>query len=108
MTGPRMAAWVASSEGDAEVGERAWKNLLDNGRTDSEGDGTAVESHPYGEMESSTDIVKPVEDPQFLGQTAGWQRHTPSTTQWILNAIEVMEWAGKYAPANAPDTGNGR
>lgn len=98
MTGPRMAAWVAASQDDAEMGELAWKNLLDNGFTANEGDGTPVVERPMGVESATTNLVKPVEDPHFLGQTAGWQRHTPSTVQWILNAIEVMEWAGKYSP----------
>ena len=37
-------------------------------------------------------------EPYFMGRTAGWQRHTPSTVQWLLNAIEVMNWAGEYVP----------
>ncbi len=95
MTGPRMAAWVAASEDDSEMRELAWKNLLDNGFTATEGDGTPVVHPEFGVTAGTPDIVKPVENPWFLGQTAGWQRHTPSTTQWILNAIEVMEWAAR-------------
>ena len=97
MTGPRMAAWVAHAEGDEEMGTLAWKNLLDNGFTENESDGTPVREHPYGEKLASPDLVKPYADPNFLGQQAGWQRHTPSTTQWLLNAIEVMAWAEIYA-----------
>ena len=93
MTGPRMAAWVAHAEGDAELGALAWKNLLDNGFTENESDGTPVREHPYGQQVASPDLVKPYGEPQFLGQKAGWQRHTPSTTQWLLNAIEVMAWS---------------
>lgn len=94
MTGPRMAAWVAASCSDAVMGELAWKNLLANGETQTESDGTPVQEHngsiatPY--------IIKSVDEPYFLGKEAGWQRHTPSTTQWLINAIEVMEWAGPY------------
>lgn len=98
MTGPRMAAWVCDSEGDAELGVLAWKNLLDNGRTDVESDGTPVSETGAPRMVSGPDMMKPVNDPYFMGRTAGWQRHTPSTVQWLLNAIEVMEWAGEYAP----------
>lgn len=97
MTGPRMAAWVADSQADAAMGVKAWKNLLDNGSTDVESDGTAVLEHPITGYELvSPDLLKPVEEPYFLGRSAAWQRHTPSTTQWLLNAIEVMEWAGPY------------
>lgn len=98
MTGPRMAAWVCDSEEDAELGVLAWKNLLDNGRTDVESDGTPVSETGAPRMVSGPDMMKPVNDPYFMGRTAGWQRHTPSTVQWLLNAIEVMEWAGEYAP----------
>ena len=98
MTGPRMAAWVCASEDDAELGKLAWKNLLDNGDTDKESDGTPVSEIEAPRRVTGPDLVKPVDDPYFLGRTAGWQRHTPSTVQWLLNAIEVMEWAGKYAP----------
>ena len=98
MTGPRMAAWIADSEGNAEMGELAWKNLLDNGLTVTESDGTPVRPHPLDAKVATPDLVKPYGDPHFLGQTAGWQLHTPSTTQWLLNAIEVMEWARRYKP----------
>lgn len=98
MTGPRAAAWVADSRKDAEMGALAWKNLLDNGFTATESDGTPVVEHPLGSSVATPYIVKPVEEPGFLGQTAGWQRHTPSTTQWLLNAIEVMYWAKPYRP----------
>ena len=98
MTGPRMAAWIANSEGNAEMGALAWKNLLDNGMTLTESDGTPVRPHPLEERVATPDIVKPYGEPHFLGQSAGWQLHTPSTTQWLLNAIEVMEWARNYAP----------
>lgn len=94
MTGPRMAAWVAASDKDPEMGTLAWKNLLDNGHVARESDGTEVENHE-GKF-SSYDILKPVGEPDFLGGEAGWQRHTPATTQWLLNAIEVMEWAKDY------------
>lgn len=90
MTGPRMAAWAAHSRGDEAMASLAWKNLLDNGFTDNESDGTKVV--PHDGFFSSRNIIKPVEEPSFLGQTAGWQRHTPSSAQWILNAIEVLEW----------------
>ncbi len=96
MTGPRMAAWVADSQGDAEMGALAWKGLLRNGDTSTESDGTPVEEHPLGSEAASPDIVKPVGEPDFLGRGAGWQRHTPATTQWLLNAIEVMHWARPY------------
>lgn len=102
MTGPRMAAWVAASRKDPEMGALAWKNLLNNGFTATEGDGTGVSDHS-GRKFSSRNIVKAVDEPDFLGQTAGWQRHTPSTTQWLLNAIEVMEWAKNYHPSNDAD-----
>lgn len=94
MTGPRMAAWVANSCSDADMGALAWKNLLDNGRTDTESDGTPV--RPHDVKVSGPDVMKAVSEPYFLGREAGWQRHTPSTTQWLLNAIEVMEWADPY------------
>jgi len=96
MTGPRMAAWIADSEGNAEMGALAWKNLLDNGLTTTESDGTPVRPHPLDAKVATPDLVKPYGEPHFLGQTAGWQLHTPSTTQWLLNAIEVMEWARNY------------
>lgn len=97
MTGPRMAAWIADSEKDAQMGVKAWKNLLDNGVTEVESDGTPVVDHAINGYEVATpDILKPVNEPYFLGKSAGWQRHTPSTTQWLLNAIEVMKWAGPY------------
>lgn len=96
MTSPRMAAWVADSEGDAEMGVLSWKNLLNNGSTDTESDGTQVQEHPFGNIMATPDIVKPVSEPYFLGRSAGWQRHTPSTTQWLLNAIEVMNWGKPY------------
>ncbi len=92
MTGPRMAAWVAHVENDPEIAALAWKNLLDNGSTDTESDGTPVAEHPYGTPFSSRNVIKPVEEPQFLGRKAGWQRHMPATTQWLLNAVEVMAW----------------
>ena len=98
MTGPRMAAWIADSEGDAQMGELAWKNLLDNGLTTTESDGTPVRLHPLEEKVATPDLVKPYGEPHFLGQSAGWQLHTPSTTQWLLNAIEVMEWARNWKP----------
>ena len=100
MTGPRMAAWVAHSRKDAEMGSLAWKNLLDNGITETESDGTKVLDHIHeaGEKVSTRNIVNPVEEPMFLGRTAGWQLHTPSTVQWMLNAIETMEWGREYAP----------
>ena len=98
MTGPRAAAWVADSRKDAQMGALAWKNLLDNGFTATESDGTKVVRHPLGDKVATPYIVKPVGEPEFLGQTAGWQRHTPSTTQWLLNAIEVMYWAKPYMP----------
>lgn len=98
MTGPRAAAWVADSRKDAEMGALAWKNLLDNGFTATESDGTPVVEHTPGSRVATPYLVKPVEEPGFLGQTAGWQRHTPSTTQWLLNAIEVMYWAKPYRP----------
>ena len=98
MTGPRMAAWIADVEGNAEMGAKAWKNLLDNGFTATESDGTPVRPHPVDEKVATPDIVKPYGEPHFLGQSAGWQLHTPSTTQWLLNAIEVMEWARNYVP----------
>ena len=99
MTGPRMAAWIANAEGDAEMGQLAWKNLLDNGVTERESDGTPVTDHPLDRKVATPDLVKPYGEPQFLGRNAGWQLHTPSTTQWLLNAIEVMEWARDWAPA---------
>lgn len=100
MTGPRAASWVAHSEGDAEMGALAWKNLLNNGKVETESDGTPVKDHmhPAGEKYSARNVVNAVEEPIFLGEDAGWQRHTPSTTQWILNAIETMEWSKKYVP----------
>ena len=101
MTGPRMAAWVSHSQNDAEMGALAWKNLLDNGITETESDGTKVLDHVHepGEKVSTRNIVNPVEEPMFLGRTAGWQLHTPSTVQWMLNAIETMEWSRAYAPS---------
>lgn len=96
MTGPRMAAWVADSRNDAEMGALAWKGLLDNGDTDTESDGTPVAEHSSETPLATPDIVKPVHEPYFLGRSAGWQRHTPATTQWLLNAIEVMHWARPY------------
>ncbi|MBQ9661260.1 MAG: hypothetical protein IJV37_08415 [Bacteroidales bacterium] len=93
MTGPRMAAWIADAEGDAEMGALAWRNLLDNGQTLKESDGTPAQPHPLGERIATPDLVKPYGEPHFLGRDAGWQLHTPSTVQWLLNAIEVMEWA---------------
>lgn len=96
MTGPRMAAWVAESKDDAALAALAWKNLLDNGDTDTESDGTPVVRHD--ETVTGRNIIKPYDEPYFLGKSAGWQRHTPSTTQWLLNALEVMEWCKKYKP----------
>ena len=63
-------------------------------------DGTKVLDHIHeaGEKVSTRNIVNPVEEPMFLGRTAGWQLHTPSTVQWMLNAIETMEWGREYAP----------
>ena len=98
MTGPRMAAWTAAVEGSAEMGALAWKNLLDNGETLKESDGTPVRPHPLDERVATPDLVKPYGDPHFVGASAGWQLHTPSTVQWLLNAIEVMEWAREYTP----------
>ena len=98
MTGPRMAAWIADVEGNPEMGAKAWKNLLDNGFTATESDGTPVRPHPLDEKVATPDLVKPYGEPHFLGQSAGWQLHTPSTVQWLLNAIEVMEWARNYLP----------
>jgi hypothetical protein len=43
-----------------------------------------------------------VEDPIFLGRSAGWQLHNPSSMQWALNALEVMEMAKKSTPASVP------
>ena len=101
MTGPRAASWVAHSQDDAEMGALAWKDLLDNGYTDTESDGTPVADHLHepGVIYSGRNVVNAVEEPRFLGENAGWQRHTPSTTQWLLNAIETMEWSRKYAPS---------
>ena len=96
MTSPRMAAWVADSESDAQMGTLSWKNLLNNGTTDTESDGTPVQEREFGNRLATPDIVKPVSEPYFLDRTAGWQRHTPSTTQWLLNAIEVMNWGRPY------------
>ncbi len=96
MTSPRMAAWVADSESDAQMGTLSWKNLLNNGSTDTESDGTPVQEREFGNQLATPDIVKPVSEPYFLGRSAGWQRHTPSTTQWLLNAIEVMNWGRPY------------
>lgn len=96
MTNARMAAWVAASRSDAQMGKLAWKNLLDNGTVEVESDGTAIQSH--NGLTSTPNIVNAVEEPEFLGQSAAWQRHTPATTQWLLNAIEVMQWAKAYAP----------
>lgn len=64
----------------------------------SRGRKAPVRPHPLGEKVASPDLVKPYGEPHFLGQSAGWQLHTPSTTQWLLNAIEVMEWARNYQP----------
>ena len=101
MTGPRSAAWVAHSENDEQMGRLAWEDLLDHGFTDTESDGTSVRDHLHapGVIYSARNVVNPVEDPVFLGETAGWQRHTPSTTQWILNAIGTMEWGKNYVPS---------
>ena len=98
MTGPRMAAWVCDSENDAELGTLAWRKVLDRGRTDKESDGTPVSEIEEPRTVTGPDLVKPASDPYFMGRTAGWQRHTPSTVQWLLNAIEVMNWAGEYVP----------
>ena len=98
MSGPRMAAWVSASRNDDKLGARAWKNLLDNGFSETENDGTPVKPHPLGNIFSTRGVVKPYSDPDFLGQTAGWQFHTPGTTQWLLNALEVMEWSRKWTP----------
>ena len=98
MTGPRAAAYAAYAAQDRELGMLAWKNLLDNasGTTD-------VNTHAPGATVSSERMVNAVEDPVFLGQSAGWQLHNPSTVQWMLNAIEVMEFAKDYRPAALPE-----
>ncbi|MBQ7214218.1 MAG: hypothetical protein IJS25_06780 [Bacteroidales bacterium] len=98
MTGPRAAAYAAYVSNDKELGALAWKNLLDNAN------GTpAINTHAPGATVSSDRLVNAVEDPIFLGQSAGWQLHNPSTVQWMLNAIEVMEFAKDYRPAALPE-----
>ncbi len=103
MTGPRMASWVSYANGDAEMGAMAWRNLLDHDMTLTESDGTTVTRHAAGEKTATRGNLNAVEDPMFLGQSAGWQLHTPSTVQWMLNAIETMEWAKDYVPATVPE-----
>ncbi|MBR6830517.1 MAG: hypothetical protein IKM58_00320 [Tidjanibacter sp.] len=103
MTGPRMASWTAYNNKDAEMGALAWKNLLDNSTTAQQSDGTAIKRHAAGEKIATRGNLNAVEEPMFLGVSAGWQLHTPSTVQWMLNAIETMQWAKDYTPTEVPE-----
>ena len=98
MTGPRMAAYAARATQSKEMGDRAWKNLLDNANGTPD-----YNTHVPGQNISSSRLINAVEDPIFLGQSAGWQLHNPSTMQWALNALEVMEFAKEYCPDSVPE-----
>jgi hypothetical protein len=98
MTGPRMAAWAYHLSGDTQMGELAWKQLLDN----TENEIAPGSSLVPGTLVSNPGLLHPVEDPIFLGRSAGWQLHNPSSMQWALNALEVMEMAKKSTPASVP------
>lgn len=99
MTGPRMAAWSAWLGKDAQMGQLAWKQLLDNNSAEILPGSSLVP----GQLISNTGLIHPVEDPIFLGKSAGWQLHNPSSMQWALNAIEVMEMAKGYQPTTVPE-----
>ena len=93
MTGPRAAAYAAFVKKDATLGKLAWDKLIGDARIDS------TIAIPQPRRSSGPEVVHPVDDPVFLGKSAGWQLHGVASIQWALNAIETLELAGEYLPA---------
>jgi hypothetical protein len=83
MTGPRMLAYAAFKKNDARLGRLAWEKLI----------GAGLKPLPLPQTVSGSEVVKPVTDPVFLGDSVGWQLHGVASVQWALNAIETMELA---------------
>jgi hypothetical protein len=90
MTGPRLLAYAAFRQHDAELGRLAWEKLIGKpGVLPPRATPTrfTAPSEPHGAT-----------DPAFLGESVGWQLHGVASVQWALNAIETLELAKTYLP----------
>lgn len=90
MTGPRMLGYAAFKKGDAELGLLAWQKLLGPpGQLPATMNPTVVDD---------SSVVRRMTEPDFLGESVGWQQHGVASVQWALNAIETLEFAKAYLP----------
>ena len=88
MTAPRMLAYAAHAKNDPALGLLAWEKLI----------GPALPPLAAPARVATTGVVKPVTDPDFLGNPVGWQLHGVASIHWALNALETLELAGPWLP----------
>ncbi|HEX3356203.1 MAG TPA: hypothetical protein VHS31_04395 [Tepidisphaeraceae bacterium] len=85
----KMTAYAAHALNDPKLAARAWDELLDRraaGRFDSK-------------RIDNADVPAPIDEIPFVS--------TNDTSQWSLNAIELLELVGKDIPNQAPSTQEG-
>ena len=84
----KMAAFAAYVKQDAGLAQRAWQDFLGSGPR-----GGARQMFSSARIESA-DVPIAVDEVPGVS--------TNSTSQWSLNAIELLELVGKYLPENDP------
>lgn len=80
----RLAAYVAKNTNDPKYAQRAWSQFL-NERMGSQFDPVVVDG---------VNVFKPLQEIPRVS--------TNSTSQWCLNAIEILEMVGDKIPAQSP------
>jgi len=83
-----MAAFAAYVKQDAGLAQRAWQDFLGSGSR-----GGTRQMFLSARIESA-DVPIAVDEVPGVS--------TNSTSQWSLNAIELLELVGKYLPENDP------
>jgi hypothetical protein len=86
----RLTAWAARVKGDPALAERAWRELLGSG---PRGGGIRRAMYAPAPVEPP-EVLRPIDEIPFIG--------TNGTSQWSLNAIEVLALAGDQMPAQSP------
>jgi hypothetical protein len=91
----RMAAYAAYVKKDPQLAARAWEQFLRAGNLGGASPGAEPPRDPFDVHKiDGPDVPEPIDEIRGVS--------TNATSQWSLNAIELLELVGQYIPANDP------
>jgi hypothetical protein len=92
----RMAAYAAYTKHDPQLAARAWQQFLHSGNSGGGTPGAEVPRDPF-DIHKVDGADVPVAIDEIRNAS------TNATSQWCLNAIELLEMVGSEIPANDPN-----